>query len=165
MRHEDEFTEYVAARWPRLVRTAVLLGCTPSEAEDVVQTALVQCLRHWSRVRRADDTDAYVHRVLVNTFTSARRRRWTGERPTDRVPDSGVEDATARVELSDALDRSLGRLTSDQRAAVVLRYYAHLDEAAMASVLRVAPGTVKSRLSRAMKVLADDPSLADLRGV
>ena len=31
----DEFGEYVAARWPRLVRAAVLLGCTPHEAEDV----------------------------------------------------------------------------------------------------------------------------------
>jgi DNA-directed RNA polymerase specialized sigma24 family protein len=75
---EDEFSEYVAARWPRLVRSAVLLGCSAAEAEDVVQTALTRCLVSWSRVQRADDRDAYVHRVLINTFTSARRRRWTG---------------------------------------------------------------------------------------
>jgi hypothetical protein len=34
---EEEFTSYVAARWGRLVRSAVLLGCSPAEAEDVVQ--------------------------------------------------------------------------------------------------------------------------------
>ena len=34
----------------------------------------------------------------------------------------------------------------------------------MTDVLGVAPGTVKSRLSRALKVLAEDPNLADLRG-
>ena len=34
----------------------------------------------------------------------------------------------------------------------------------MASALEVAPGTVKSRLSRALRVLADDPTLSDLRG-
>ena len=46
----------------------------------------------------------------------------------------------------------------------MLRYYAHLTEQQMASVLGVAPGTVKSRLSRALKILADDPNLSDLRG-
>ena len=32
---ESDFTAYVAAHWPRLVRSAVLLGCTRAEAEDV----------------------------------------------------------------------------------------------------------------------------------
>jgi hypothetical protein len=39
-----DFSEYVAARRPTLVRTAVLLGCPSPDAEDVVQTAL---LRSW----------------------------------------------------------------------------------------------------------------------
>ena len=58
-RDSREFDEYVATHWPRLVRAAVLLGCTPTEAEDVVQTALVRCLVAWRRVRAADDRDAY----------------------------------------------------------------------------------------------------------
>ena len=60
--------------------------------------------------------------------------------------------------------RALDRLSSDQRAAVVLRYYAHLTDQQIASVLGVATGTVKSRLSRAVKALAQDPDLAELRG-
>jgi hypothetical protein len=36
----DDFSDYVAARWPSLVRSAVLLGCTHAEAEDLVQTVL-----------------------------------------------------------------------------------------------------------------------------
>ncbi|WP_067437116.1 SigE family RNA polymerase sigma factor [Nocardioides jensenii] len=161
---QEEFSEYVGSRWPRLVRSAVLLGCPAHEAEDVVQTALTRCLVHWSKVRRADDRDAYVHRVLVNTFTSARRRRWTGERPVEDLPELGGADETVAVDVADAVQRSLDRLSQDQRIAVVLRYYAHLDEQQMATVLGVAPGTVKSRLSRALKVLADDPDLSELRG-
>jgi DNA-directed RNA polymerase specialized sigma24 family protein len=46
----------------------------------------------------------------------------------------------------------------------VLRYYANLSEQQMAGVLGVAAGTIKSRLSRALRVLADDPNLSDLRG-
>jgi RNA polymerase sigma-70 factor (sigma-E family) len=164
MEVEEDFTTYVAAHWPRLVRSAVLLGCTRAEAEDVVQSALERCLRRWRRVAAADDRDAYVHRVLINTFTSARRRRWTGERPTDPLPETTVLDVTSVVDEADALVRALGRLGPDQRAAVVLRYYAHLSEEQMATALGVAPGTVKSRLSRALTALAADPTLGELRG-
>lgn len=161
---DAEFAEYVAARWPRLVRAAVLLGCSPHEAEDVAQTALTRCLVKWGQVSRADDRDAYVYRVLVNTFTDSRRRRWTGERPTDTMPEradpSGDHD-TEQVHLRDALARALEHLTHDQRTAVVLRYYANLTEVQMAETLRVAPGTVKSRLSRALAAMAIDPVLTD----
>ncbi|WP_433168712.1 SigE family RNA polymerase sigma factor [Kribbella sp. CA-247076] len=160
----DDFSEYVAARWPRLVRSAVLLGCTHAEAEDLVQTALERCLLKWNKVRAADDRDAYVHRVLINTFLSGRRRRWTGEKPTGVLPEYAGTDQTAGVDDTDAIMRALDRLPSDQRTAVVLRYYVHLSEQQMATVLDVATGTVKSRLSRAVKALAQDPTLAELRG-
>ena len=161
----EEFDELVAARWPRLVRAAVLLGCDEHEAEDVVHTALTRCLVSWSRVRRADDRDAYVYRVLVNTFTDTRRRRWRGERPTEHLPEVVAADGTRDVIVRDAVDRALDRLSADQRTAVVLRYYANLTELQMAAVLDVAPGTVKSRLSRALSTLAADPDLADHQGL
>ena len=164
MSRNDEFSEYVAATWPRLVRSAVLLGCSPAEAEDVVQMALMRCLVHWRKVEWADDRDAYVHRILVNTFTSSRRRRWTREHATADMPEAPRIDHTVAVDTADAVLRSLDRLNHDQRTAVVLRYYAHLSEQQMAAVLGVATGTVKSRLSRALKVLAEDPHLAELRG-
>ncbi|WP_328526933.1 SigE family RNA polymerase sigma factor [Kribbella sp. NBC_00359] len=159
----DDFSEYVAARWPTLVRSAVLLGCNHPEAEDVVQTALERCLLKWGKVRAADDRDAYVHRILINTFLSARRRRWHGERPSAVLPEYAGLDQTTGVDDTDAVTRALDRLPGDQRTAVVLRYYAHLSEQQMASVLGVPAGTVKSRLSRAVKALAQDPDLAELR--
>lgn len=160
-----EFEEYVDQHWSRLVRSAVLLGCELHEAEDMVQTALTKCLMKWSRVRGADDRDAYVHRVLINTFTSARRRRWTGERPTAELPERpALEDLADTVAATDALARSLERLTVDQRSAIVLRYYAELTEQQMATALGVRPGTVKSRLSRALRALAEDPALAESQG-
>ncbi|GAA1666467.1 SigE family RNA polymerase sigma factor [Kribbella sp. NPDC056951] len=161
----DDFTEYVAARWQVLVRSAVLLGCSHPEAEDLVQTVLERCLVKWKRVSAVDDRDAYVHRMLVNSFLSARRRRWTGEKPSAALPEHADQDRTAGVDDADLMTRALDRLPTDQRTAVVLRYYAHLTEQQMASVLGVAAGTVKSRLSRAVKALAQDPNLAELREI
>ncbi|MFI7061057.1 SigE family RNA polymerase sigma factor [Kribbella sp. NPDC050124] len=160
----DDFSEYVAARWAGLVRSAVLLGCTHPEAEDLVQSVLERCLLKWRKVQAADDRDAYVHRILVNSFLSARRRRWTGEKPTATLPEYGDADHTTNVDDTDAIMRALDRLPGDQRTAVVLRYYAQLSEQQMATVLDVAAGTVKSRLSRAVKALAQDPDLTELRG-
>jgi RNA polymerase sigma-70 factor (sigma-E family) len=161
----SEFSEYVAVHWPRLVRSAVLLGCSEPEAEDIVQTALERCLVHWRQVEQARDRDAYVHRILINTFNSSRRRRWTTETVMAIVPERAGPDETAVMDHADAVLRCLARLTHDQRTAVVLRYYAHLTEEQMAQVLGVASGTVKSRLSRAVKALSDDPQLAELRGM
>jgi RNA polymerase sigma factor (sigma-70 family) len=184
LRADEDFTEYVGARWPRLVRSAVLLGCSTAEAEDIVQTALEKCLRRWSKVQAAGDRDAYVHRVLINAFISSRRRRWWAEKPTQVLTEQSVSnfvgqgqlwpehlrgedpgpDEMGRIDDADAVMRALDGLSQEQRTAVVLRFYAHLDERQMAAVLDVAPGTVKSRLSRALKNLAHDPNLAELRG-
>ena len=164
MGRDEDLSAFVAARWPTLVRSAQLLGCSPSEAEDVAQSTLMRCLVHWDKVDRAADRDAYVHRILINVLRAARRRRWNSETAVEFPPDRPGPDEFGAVETSDSVLRALRRLPLDQRVAVVLRYYLHQDEAQMASVLGVAPGTVKSRLSRALKTLAADDQLTDLRG-
>jgi len=161
---DSDFVEYVSARWPRLVRSAVLLGCSVAEAEDLVQSSLERCFVHWAKVCSADNRDAYVHRVLINTFRSERRRRWNGEVPTGVVPELGVASDVDRVDDAEIMIGALRRLTPDQRAVVVLRYYAHLSEAQTAEALRVPIGTAKSRLSRALGTLSRDPSLSEIRG-
>jgi RNA polymerase sigma factor (sigma-70 family) len=73
-----------------------------------------------------------------------------------------VDDmATAHAE-SHAMDRALGRLSQPLREAVVLRYFTQLSERETAEVLGIAPGTVKSRLSRALAQLSADSHIIDL---
>lgn len=156
------FEEYVAARWTRLVRSAVLLGADRHAAEDVAQTALARCHARWARVAGADDVDAYVHRVLINCLLDSRRRRWWGERPTAVLPEMVTTDVAVELATRDALRVGLLRLPPGQRQVVVLRFYADLTEPQTAAVLGTALGTVKSRTARAMATLAADPSLRDL---
>lgn len=140
MAADADFSTYVAARWPTLVRAAVLLGCSPHEAEDLAQTALTKCFIKWARVAEAADTDAYVYRVLVNCYTDSRRRRWWGERPVAEPPEPAqAADDTAAVDAADAVHRALSRLSGANRAVVVLRFYANLSEKQMADVLGIAP--------------------------
>jgi RNA polymerase sigma-70 factor (ECF subfamily) len=65
------------------------------------------------------------------------------------VPARHVASAADR----DELERALSRLTPDQRAVLVLRYYAGFEPADIADVLRLPPGTVRSRLHYAVRAM------------
>ncbi|MEP6761859.1 MAG: SigE family RNA polymerase sigma factor [Sporichthyaceae bacterium] len=162
---ESGFSPYMAARWPALVRSAVLLGSSRHEAEDLAQTTLIRCYTAWNRVEAAADPDAYVYKVLVNSLASSRRRRWWGERPTADVPVADTSpDAADDLATRDALLAALAELPTTQRQVLVLRYYADLTESQVARVLGVAVGTVKSRASRGLKHLAESPHLNSTNG-
>ncbi|WP_243059549.1 SigE family RNA polymerase sigma factor [Nocardioides sp. SR21] len=156
-----EFSEYVAARRPTLVRTAVLLGCPQAEAEDVVQITLLRCFRSWRRVVSAGQPEAYVYRVLVNVLHDARARRWNGELPTDTLPERPADDADLATGL--AVRRALAAMSPEHREVLVLRYYADLPERDIADVLGLPPGTVKSRTARALAALAADQNVRGSR--
>jgi RNA polymerase sigma-70 factor (sigma-E family) len=160
---DEEYLSFVAARYRSLVRAAVLFGCRRQDAEDAVQDALVTCYVRWPRVSAADDPDAYVYRVLVNGISRGWRRKWRGETPVREVPEPDPSDDVAvGVSLSHAVRAALGRLGRDQREVLVLRYFADLSEAQIATVLGIAQGTVKSRAARAIAALSADGSLSEL---
>ena len=152
------FEAFVVAHGDRLLRTAYLLTRDHALAEDLLQTALTKAWTAWRRIE--GEPQAYVRKIMVNTYATWWRRKWTGEQPTDVLP----EPAT-RSELDDHAERrdlwtALGRLPRRQQAAVVLRYYEGLTEAETADILGVSVGTVKSQTSRALAKLRIDPALA-----
>ena len=163
MRRDDKgYQDFVFARYRHLVRCAVLLGCSPEDAEDATQEALTRCYGAWSRVIAADDPDAYVYWVLVNGISRSRRRRWRGEVPHAELPETPGGDPAPGVTLGVVVREALGRLGDNQRQVLVLRYFADLTESQIAAVLHVAPGTVKSRASRGLTALSQDAALADV---
>jgi len=152
-----DLASYAALRRPTMVRAAVLLGCEPSLAEDLVQATLVKVTRHWKRISRASEPDAYVYRMLVNAFRDSRARRWVGEVPTGTLPEADVADVDLAAGL--AVRRALATLSREHREVLVLRFFADLTERDTAAVLDVPLGTVKSQTARALQALAADPAL------
>ncbi|WP_372735456.1 SigE family RNA polymerase sigma factor [Nocardioides sp.] len=161
MDKDAEYAEFVSARWLMLVRAALALGCTLAEAEDVAQATLVKVYVAWAKVARADHQDAYVSKMLVNVRRDALRKR--RETPVAVLPDNTIVDVTGHFDASDAIRRAVRKLSQGQREVIALRYYIRLTEPEIASVLGIAPGTVKSRLSRALGALSTDTDLTDLR--
>jgi DNA-directed RNA polymerase specialized sigma24 family protein len=86
----EDFSAFATSRWPGLVRLAFGLTGDRWLAEDIAQTTLARAYVAWRRVSRADDPDAYLRRILVNTSHRRFRRRRVTEQPGD-PPDTPVE--------------------------------------------------------------------------
>ncbi|GAB3945389.1 SigE family RNA polymerase sigma factor [Kribbella albertanoniae] len=150
----EGFDAFVAARSGRLLRTAYLLTHDHALAEDLVQTALAKAWFAWNRIE-GDNPEPYVRKIMVNTYASWWRRRWTHEIPSDELPESSAAGPEYQGDLWEALQR----LPRRQRAVIVLRYYEDLTEAETARLLGTSVGTVKSQASKAVAKLRLDPAL------
>jgi RNA polymerase sigma-70 factor (sigma-E family) len=148
---DDDFSAFVAAQLPGLLRFAHLLTGDPAAAEDLVQTALARTHLRWSQLREAAAAGAYVRTAMVRQHSNLRSRLHARERVVATVPERA--DARAQydeVDERNAMWSALARLGPRQRAVLVLRYYERLSEAEIAGVLRCSTGTVKSQSSKAL---------------
>jgi RNA polymerase sigma-70 factor (sigma-E family) len=160
VRDSEQFAEFVSQRSPALMRAAWLLTGDWHLAQDLVQVSLERSWPRWGR--GVEHPEAYVRRVMLTTYLSWRRRRWTGEIPTADLP----EEATA-AELPDlrmALLSALATLSPRQRAVLVLRYFEDLSEQQTADALGCSVGTVKAHASRGLQQLRLTPGLAEALG-
>lgn len=159
------FEEFVAGRGQALQRFGYALTGDWALAEDLLQTALAKAYPRWSRVHR-DDPEAYVRKIMVNTWSSWWRRKWRGEVPAAQLPEGPAPDgisAFAAVDSRQALRDALAHLPPGQRAVVVLRYHQDLSEAQVAELLGITVGTVKSQAAKALAALRVQAALTPYR--
>ncbi|HEY6537610.1 MAG TPA: sigma-70 family RNA polymerase sigma factor [Candidatus Dormibacteraeota bacterium] len=153
----DAEAEALAERWVELygdvaLRTAYLFLRDRGLAEDCVQDALVSAWRARARLRDQRAERAWLLAIVANTARSHLRRRVPI--PTDLAPqDPATRDPFTDMALSADLRRALDRLPRDQQEVIILRVYLDLSVEETARALKVAQGTVKSRLSRALEAL------------
>lgn len=148
----SDFTEFVEANLPGLLRYGHALTGNPHDAADLVQSVLEKIGSRWTHVRRkTGDPLAYVRRSMANANIS-RWRKLRRETLVDSPPE-GAPLRQADPFEHEPLWQALRSLPPRQRAVIVLRYYEGLSEAEIAESLGVRPGTVKSQASKAIASL------------
>lgn len=147
---EQAFRDLVRERGDSLVRTAYLLTGDWAKAEDLVQSALATTWSHWRSLRSPAAAEAYTRTSMARLATSWWRRKWRAEVPTAELPETVGRSPYDDVDLAHAVTAALATLTPRQRATVVLRYFDDLSEAATATALGCAVGTVKSTTAAAL---------------
>ena len=149
---EDEYTRFVREATPSLSRTAWFLTGDVHAAEELVQAALVKAYVAWPRIRTGEAL-AYTRRILVNHSTDTWRK--TRKEKLSAEPPERPSRPAASVEDRDEIVRILQLLPEQQRRVVVLRYYHDMSEKAVADLLGISPGTVKSTASRGLATLRE----------
>jgi RNA polymerase sigma-70 factor (ECF subfamily) len=145
-------------------RTAYVITGSAADAEEVVQDAFVKAYRARGRFRSGSPFRPWLLAIVANEARN--RRRATGrrarlslqlaeERPSGGAAPSPEVALLAREERAELL-AAVDRLGEEQRAAIACRYFLGLSEAETAAVLGCRPGTVKSRLSRALARLEEE---------
>ncbi|MEU7872439.1 SigE family RNA polymerase sigma factor [Dactylosporangium sp. NPDC049140] len=150
---EHDYTQYVAARLPRLHRIAYQLLGDRHRADDAVQDALTTLYQRWTRIREVRNLDAYVHTMVVRAALSDRRRFWSRVALWDSPPEVVREPDGPGVEQAMVLRQALRALPEGQRTVLVLRFLCDLPVEEVAGVLGRSEGTVKSQTSHGLRTL------------
>lgn len=143
-------------------RTAFLILGDAAEAEDAAQEGFVRAYQALDRFREGSPFRPWLLRIVGN---AARNRRRSAGRhqglqlraAAEAIPGAHEPSAEAVAMIQDrrhTLLAAVNALSADDRLVIGARYFLDLPEAEIAAMAGVAPGTVKSRLSRARARLA-----------
>jgi RNA polymerase sigma-70 factor (ECF subfamily) len=165
----DSFAEDCVAHMDAMYGVACRLTRNPSEAEDLVQDALVKAMRAQHQFQAGTNLKAWLFRILTNTFINKYRRggleRSVFEGPdADPLVDGWVSASTMR-QLRDPeqiallpivegeVRRALDALPAEFKLAVILCDVEEFSYEEIAEIMGCPIGTVMSRLHRGRKLL------------
>jgi RNA polymerase sigma factor (sigma-70 family) len=142
-----DFDSFYAAEYPKVYRAARSWTGDHQRALDATQEAFAKALARWGRLAKEDWAAGWVVTTALNLCKKAPKvapRRST--QPRDRI-----HLAQQRMDVATALSK----LSDRQREAAVLFYIGDLPLPAVAHLMQLSEGTVKSHLARARKTLKD----------
>ena len=148
-------TALYLAHYRPLVRLAALLVQDLATAEEIVQDAFVAVHGAWRRLPDTDHALSYVRRSVIDRSRSVLRQRTVADKvaPASAPTAAGTgREASIEVERS-AFVSALWTLPAQQREVVVLRYFADLPEAQVASATGISEAAVRSQTVAAMSSL------------
>jgi RNA polymerase sigma-70 factor (ECF subfamily) len=163
----DAFAELVTRYQGGVYNLCYRLCHDETEALDLAQSAFVKALEGLPRFEARARFSTWLYRISVNLALSQRRshrRRRTvsldglAEREPDERSDKremSPGEAVERDEMHESIAAALARVEAEFRAAIVLKGIEGLDYAAIAEILQVPIGTVKSRIHRGRTMLRE----------
>ena len=147
----DAFRRLADSHLGDAYRLARLILRDSVEAEDAVHDAFVSAWTKWPTLRDPDRFVPWFDRIVVNTCRNRMRSRWRWNTQSD-VEDLSLatEDSSSAVLDRELVGAAFVHLDVDDRIVLALRYYRDLQVDDIAELLDVRPGTVKSRIHRAL---------------
>ncbi len=132
-------------------RLARLILRDSTEAEDAVHDAFVTAWTKWHTLRDVDRFVPWFDRIVVNKCRNRLRsqRRYITQSEVKELPPAAGDPHSA-TDDRELIGSAFVHLGADDRIVLALRYYRDLPVDDIAQLLGVRPGTVKSRIHRAL---------------
>lgn len=155
--HQTSFAELMRRHEDRIFALAFHMTGDRSDALDATQEAFVSAFRHAHRFRFDSAFGTWLYRIAMNACHDLlrKRTRWGGADDDEQRPDEAAsrfdEQVVARLDVREALTR----LPGEYREAVVMHDIGGVPYEEIARITETQIGTVKSRISRGRRRLAE----------
>ncbi len=161
MSHQDqvEFTLWLRENQKAFLKAAKVICFDTQNAEDVLQEALTDVYKRWSKIREHENPEAYLMRVMVSKHADMRRKWLRKQQELETSWDLAenirdIADQTDDVTQRLLVQAALKSLSAIQRAVLVLIYEHGMVLREVAEVLQIPMGTAASHLARGKAAVA-----------
>lgn len=154
-----EFTLWLRENQKAFLRAAKVICFDTQNAEDVLQEALADVYKRWSKIRVHENPEAYLMRVMVSKHADM-RRKWLRRQQEKETSWDLAENIRDLVDQTDDVTQrllvqaALKSLSAAQRAVLVLIYEHGMVLREVADVLQIPMGTAASHLARGKAAVA-----------
>lgn len=156
----------VAEYGNRLYSAATLLCKDANEADDLAFRTFEQAVKKIHSYRPTGDFFGWLYAIMLNFYRMDLRKHKPdiilAGAPADLPESTAAQPPPRRAETE--IRDAVRRLPAQMRTVVVLNYFLGLSIDEISSALSIAPGTVKSRLFTARKILADSLNITRRKG-
>ena len=151
--------QYIQQYGKRLYGLCLSLCANPFDADDLYQETWLRVVKNISQYETSREFEPWLTKICVNIYRNVLRRLARSpflDFKTNEEKDA-LFCAIPDAENPDyrALYEAIAHLPEKYRIAVILFYFQNMDIAATARVMGIPDGTVKSRLSKARKLLKE----------
>jgi RNA polymerase sigma factor (sigma-70 family) len=157
--NQVEFTLWLRENQKAFLRAAKVICFDTQNAEDVLQEALADVFKRWSKIREHENPEAYLIRVMVSKHADM-RRKWLRRQQEKETSWDLAENIRDLVDQTDDVTQrllvqaALKSLSAAQRAVLVLIYEHGMVLREVADVLQIPMGTAASHLARGKAAVA-----------
>lgn len=145
----------VAEYGDRLYAAATLLCRNNADAEELVFRTLARAVDKIRQYSTSGDFFSWLYKILLNFHRMEGRKKRPEIMPVGSTQDLPQIPAEGRSDAAAEMREMVGRLPPQIRETVVLKYFSGMSIEEIAAALGIPPGTVKSRLFNAKRILAE----------
>ena len=158
---QDAFTNIVETYQKPVFNLCYRMLGDPQEAEDAAQETFWRAYQALHRYDQGRPFPTWLLSIAAHYCIDQQRKRHFPTLTLDLLPDEDIPDPApnpekvfTQLDEKGQLQRLLGKLNAQDRAAIILRYWYEFSEEEIARTLSLTVSAVKSRLFRARKDLA-----------